>query len=321
MMPTLEELLAIKQQVEQHYIDQPGVTGIDVGYKEVGGELTDQIAVRVHVARKTDDVPADQRVPEEIHGAVTDVVERVYELHAVSVPERSLLADSKHYSPLLGGVSMGPSRAVGNSIFAGTLGAVVIDNETQARVALTNFHVAAVDATGQVGDRMVQPSRIEHGKVPQDEFGATLRLVLSDHVDGAVVSIDEDRQTSCDIAEIGSVLGTRTATLGTAVRKRGRTTELTRGSVDGISATVQVDYGPGLGVRTLRDQVSITAATSPDAVFSDHGDSGSVIVDEDGFVVALLFAGAGANTVGNPIASVLQELNVSMCTGGPDGHH
>ncbi|MFE2070548.1 hypothetical protein ACFXDH_50725 [Streptomyces sp. NPDC059467] len=45
-MPTIEELVAIKQQVEQHYLDQPGVTGIDVGYKEVGGELTDQIAVR-----------------------------------------------------------------------------------------------------------------------------------------------------------------------------------------------------------------------------------------------------------------------------------
>ncbi|MFJ9713626.1 hypothetical protein [Streptomyces sp. NPDC101234] len=321
MMPTIDELVAIKQQVEQHYIDQPGVTGIDVGYKEVGGELTDQIAVRIHVARKSDDIPADLRVPEEIHGAVTDVLERVYELHVTSLPEKSLLADAKHYSPLQGGVSMGPSRAIGGSIFAGTLGAVVIDNESQARAGLTNFHVAAVDATGQAGDRMVQPSRIEHGSVPQDEFGATLRLVLSDHVDGAVVSIDEDRQTSCDIVEIGGVRGTKTATLGMAVRKRGRTTELTRGSVDGISATVQVDYGEGLGVHTLRDQVSITAATSPDAVFSDHGDSGSAIVDEQGFVVALLFAGSGANTVGNPIASVLQELNVSMCTGGPDSHH
>ncbi|MFD9390999.1 hypothetical protein ACFWBB_09745 [Streptomyces sp. NPDC060000] len=320
-MSTIEQLVAIKQQVEQRYIDQTGVTGIDVGYKEVGGELTDQIAVRVHVARKTDDIPPDQRVPLEIHGAITDVVERAYELHVTSVPARSLLADAKHYSPLQGGVSMGPSRAIDDSIFAGTLGAVVIDNETGSRAALTNFHVAAVDSTGQVGDRMVQPSRIEHGKVPQDEFGATLRLVLSDHVDGAVVSIDEDRQTSCDVVDIGGVRGTKPAALGMAVRKRGRTTELTHGSVDGISATIQVPYGDGIGVRTLRDQVSVTAATSPDSVFSDHGDSGSVIVDEQGFVVALLFAGAGSNTVGNPIAKVLQELNVSLCTGGPDGHH
>lgn len=319
-MSTIEELVSIKKQVEQHYIGLPGVTGVDVGYKEVGGELTDLIAIRVHVARKTDDIPPDQRIPEEIHGALTDVVERAYELHVTSVPEKSLLADAKHYSPLQGGVSMGPSRSIGGRIFAGTLGAIVIDNETQARLALTNFHVAAIDATGRVGDRMVQPSRIEQGQVPLDEFGATLRLVLSDHVDGAVISIAEDRQASCGVVDIGSMPGTKPASLGMAVRKRGRTTELTHGSVDGISFTVQLDYGPGLGVRTLRDQVSITAATSTDAVFSDHGDSGSVILDEQGFVVALLFAGTGPNTIGNPFASVLQELNVSVCTSGPDGH-
>ncbi|MGW3209752.1 hypothetical protein [Streptomyces sp. NPDC001135] len=43
------------------------------------------------------------------------------------------------------------------------------------------------------------------------EFGATLRLVLSDHVDGAVISIDEDRQRSCDIVETGGVRGAKTA--------------------------------------------------------------------------------------------------------------
>ncbi|MEU8034608.1 hypothetical protein AB0C13_39695 [Streptomyces sp. NPDC049099] len=47
------------------------------------------------------------------------------------------------------------------------------------------------------------------------------------------------------------------------VGKRERTTELTHGSVDGISATIQVDYGDSIGLRTLRDQVSIAAATSP----------------------------------------------------------
>ena len=50
-------------------------------------------------------------------------------------------------------------------------------------------------------------------------------------------------------------------------------------------------------------------------MFSDHGDSGSVIVDGSGYVVALLFAGAGTNTVGNPIASVLSELNIDFAIG------
>jgi hypothetical protein len=100
-----------------------------------------------------------------------------------------------------------------------------------------------------------------------------------------------------------------------SVRKRGRTTGLTYGSVDGIAATVNVDYGDGIGQHTLSNQVSIKADTTKNALFSDHGDSGSVIVDDQGYVIGLLFAGAGAGTVANPIAAVLSELNVSMCVG------
>lgn len=316
-MPSIEELVSIKDQVTQRFLDQPGVRGIDVGFKEVGGRLTDQVAVRIHVAQKTDDIPPAQMVPAEISGAVTDVIERVYKPQVTAIPvEMPLQADTEHLTTLEGGVSMGPSRTVDDHIFAGTLGAIVIDNTTQAQAALTNFHVAAIDSSFQIGDRMAQPSRIDTGTVPADEFGALLRATLSDAVDGAVISIDAGRTTSCKIVQIGNVHGTKTAELGMSVRKRGRTTGLTHGSVDGISATIQVDYGKGIGVRTLHNQVSIASDATHNTVFSDHGDSGSVIVDDAGFVVALLFAGSGSNTVGNPIASVLAELNVSMCTQG-----
>ncbi|MEV5375068.1 hypothetical protein AB0L26_03705 [Streptomyces nondiastaticus] len=314
-MPSVAELVAVKQKVEQQFLDQPNVTGIDVGYKEVGGELTDQIAVRVHVARKTDDIPSADRVPERLEGFVTDVVERVYELQVASRPvDMTALADTRHVSTLKGGVSMGPSRVIDGSVFAGTLGAIVVDNATQAKAALTNFHVAAVDSTFEIGDRMVQPSLIDTGEAPQGEFGALLRATLSTAVDGALISIDPGRATSCEVDGIGPVRGTKKAALGMSVRKRGRTTGLTHGSVDGVSGSIQVDYGDGLGVHTLKNQVSITADASRNAMFSDHGDSGSVIVDDDGFVVALLFAGAGSSTSANPIASVLSELNISMCT-------
>src|SRR5205823_5220621 len=82
-----------------------------------------------------------------------------------------------------------------------------------------------------------------------------------------------------------------------------------------IAASVSVDYGDGLGVHTLTNQVSIAADTAHNAIFSDHGDSGSVIVDQDGYVVGLLFAGAGSSTVANPISAVLSELNISLCVG------
>ncbi len=316
-MSTLDELIAIKRRVEQQYLGQPGVTGIDVGYKVVAGVQTDELAIRVHVAEKKTKVPAGERVPKEIDGAVTDVLERRYEPQVVSEPLDVGLqvVDSGHYPTLQGGISMGPSRDVGGFIFAGTLGAVVVDNATNQHAALTNFHVACVDSTWAVGNRMVQPSRIDTGVVPTDEFGAIARAVLSAHVDGAVVSIDSGRASSAAVAEIGTIKGSKAATLGMPVRKRGRTTGLTYGSVDGLSLAVNIDYGDGIGVKTLTDQISIAADTTKNAMFSDHGDSGSVIVDDNGYVVGLLFAGAGAGTVANPIASVLSELNVSMLVG------
>src|SRR3954468_20045079 len=157
-MPSVDELIAIKQQVEEHYLGQPGVTAVDVGYKEVRGQLTDEVAIRVHVSSKRDDVPEDERVPPDIEGAVTDVLERRYELQVFAQPATvGVQADTTHLATLAGGASIGPSRVVGGSVFAGTLGAIVLDNITKQRAALTNFHVACVDNTFSNGDRMVQP--------------------------------------------------------------------------------------------------------------------------------------------------------------------
>ncbi|NUU19087.1 hypothetical protein HP550_17705 [Cellulomonas humilata] len=315
-MPSIAELVTIKERVEAEYLARPGVTGIDVGYKVVGGVQTDEVAIRVHVAKKKASVPKAQMVPSAIDGAVTDVLERTYELQVVREPmEFSAQADTTHYATLQGGISIGPSRAIGGFVFAGTLGAIVTDNVSGQKAAVTNFHVACVDSGWSVGDRQVQPSRVDTGTVPGDEFGAILRAVLSAHVDGAVLSIDPGETTAGTIVDIGTVNGTKPATLGMAVRKRGRTTGLTHGSVDGLSLSVSVDYGDGLGVHVLTDQVSIATDTAQNPLFSDHGDSGSVIVDSTGAVVALLFAGSGTNTVGNPIASVLSELNIAIPKG------
>ena len=57
------------------------------------------------------------------------MLERTYELQvAPSGSDVGLQADTTHYATLQGGISMGPSRAIGGFVFAGTLGAIVIDN-------------------------------------------------------------------------------------------------------------------------------------------------------------------------------------------------
>jgi hypothetical protein len=135
-------------------------------------------------------------------------------------------------------------------------------------------------------------------------------------VDGAVSTLS-GRPYRCEIVDLGAVHGSATAVMGAPVRKRGRTTLLTYGFVDGLSLTVNVDYGDGLGLRTLANQISIRPDTAHNPKFSDHGDSGSVVVDANMNVVGLLFAGSSdGSSVANPIAAVLTELGVTLCVGG-----
>ena len=131
----------------------------------------------------------------------------------------------------------------------------------------------------------------------------------------AAVAQQTQRGDACEIVDIGAVAGTSVASLGLAVRKRGRTTGLTYGTVDAVALTVSLDYGDGLGVVTLTDQIGI-APTAANPKFGDHGDSGSVVVNNAGEVVGLYFAGDTAGYgVANPIADVAAALNVTVCTG------
>jgi len=316
-VPSIEEIRRIKEEVEADLLKRPGVQGVDVGYKYVGGQKTGEIAIRVLVAEKKD-VPARQAVPKEIQGVKTDVIERRIVLHQfesrVPVAELEIKADTGTYDPLKGGISIGPCRAIGGFVYTGTLGAVVRDNATGNPMLLSNFHVMCVDDAWSVGDTMTQPSRVDTGTCPGGVVGSLQRAVLGGQVDAAVSS-HSARGTACEIVDIGAIDGTAAATLGMAVRKRGRTTGLTYGTVDSISLTVTVDYGDGLGNVTLTNQIGIDVDSAQSTQFGNKGDSGSVVVDGSRRVVGLYFAGSedGSFGVANPIAAVLSALDVTMC--------
>jgi hypothetical protein len=54
----------------------PGVRSLDVAYKRVGGQATDELAIRVHVERKIPMLQLDRThaLPEELEGIPLDVV-------------------------------------------------------------------------------------------------------------------------------------------------------------------------------------------------------------------------------------------------------
>jgi hypothetical protein len=317
----------VKQRIEDELLAQPGVVGVDINEKVTKGTPTGELAIVVYVKEKKpkNTLSKAETIPSEIEGIPTDVKEETIELHAlkVALDQVAPLIDATQYATLHGGMSMGPCRSVhldppdvpasGDYIFVGTLGAIVKDRNTQAVMALTNFHVACVDNGWNVGDTMCQQSRVDGGTCPADVFGSLTRATLSTHVDGAVVSINSSKSTDCSIEQIGAVKGKATATLNAAVRKRGRTTGLTYGKVNSIDASVSIPYGDGLGTHTLKNQIRIEPDTAQSAQFSDHGDSGSVVVDGNNNVIGLLFGGSPSATYANPIQYVLDELDVDLC--------
>ena len=114
------------------------------------------------------------------------------------------------------------------------------------------------------------------------------------------------------------VFDDRNSLLGLAVQKYGRTTKATHGQITGINATVNVCYEVFIifcvKQATFVDQLIIEPGT-----FSGGGDSGSLIVADDGSnrPVGLLFAGSSTQTIANRIDLVLNHFGVRIDGGEP----
>jgi len=339
MEKELEKIRKIKKKVEADLLKRPGVIAVSVGFKVVKGKKTKELAIKVHVEEKKD-VPNKEKVPKEIEGVKTDVVQRKYVPHMQLQRMLDLAPriDTTRYANLVGGMSIGPCRSIwlappdvtaaGWYLMSGTLGAVVFDVDSGDPMMLSNFHVLAVDAGWAAGDNVSQPSRGDGGACPADSVGTLQRAVLAGSTDGAVATIDTTvRSYSCQILDIGNVGGSATVSIGDAVRKRGRTTELTHGTVDDIDVTVTVPYPAGIGDVTLTDQIIIETDTAQNASFGRSGDSGSMLVTENNRIAGLYFAGTTEETapdgtviqaeghfgVVNPIGDVLTDLNIRLC--------
>ena len=152
-------------------------------------------------------------------------------------------------------------------------------------------------------------SRIEAFNIDQRARQIVARQAVdqpSPNLIDAAVAVPVDGGMTDDIHIIGPVNGVTDARLGTRVQKTGRTTEHTRGRVVGIDGQVQVNYGGGR-VATFDDQLIIEADSGD---FSAGGDSGSAIMTMDGYIVGLLYAGGGGQTIANKISHVQAILGV-----------
>jgi hypothetical protein len=99
------------------------------------------------------------------------------------------------------------------------------------------------------------------------------------------------------------------AKLGDSVFKVGRTTGLTRGTVTSVATVVgPIPYRDG--PSWFRDSFEIEGINGTQ--FSDHGDSGSAIVRDNGEIVGLLYAGNGQQTYACPMDAVFRFFDCTL---------
>jgi hypothetical protein len=232
--------------------------------------------------------------------------------------------------PIRLGCSISPTTVQ----YAGTFGCFCRDNLTGQEGILSNNHVLADVNSVAVGTTIMQPGARDGGKPGADDIAELLRFVpiqfggFPNRVDAAFATIiehgrAEDRATLYSgseepepalVMQPGSLAD---AIPGMTVFKTGRTTRHTRGRVRAVNVNnFLVDVG--VGVARFDGQVVIETDAAPQP-FGRPGDSGSLIVDEQGRPIALLFAGSasgGAGNVGitgaNPISSVTSQLGVTL---------
>ncbi len=326
-LPALEKAKSVIDRRSGEFFARPGVNAAGVSWAADGSPV---------IKLFLDSNGSIAGLPSVVEGipVVTEFSGKFYALN-VSCEERGLencdVIDAEasaaqppnqrdwHPRPVPIGVSAGHV-----DITAGTLACRV--SRGCHKYALSNAHVFANENAGVVGDHIIQPAPTDGGIDPDDVIATlyeSVPIIMStggnvrNQVDAAIAATD------------ASLVGTTTRTngygtprsetvdpaIGMTVQKYGRSSAQKSGFIDTIGAVVHVGYHEG--TARFVDQVIIKSVD--DAItFSRAGDSGSLIVVEDGAddrkPVGLLFASSSDNvlTIANPINLVLTALDVDI---------
>ena len=213
----------------------------------------------------------------------------------------------------------------------GTLGSLVTRGGVQ--YILSDNHILARSDAGIVGDAIVQPGLIDTTTcttagtntvatlsqfsnlqaLPSQNVDAAIAQVVAGKVDptGNIIYLgattDANGVPVPAPPQAGTGLAASSVAIGRAVAKSGRSTGLTCSTIEATNIATSVDYTvncDGTGTKFTTNYTNQIGVIGGD--FSGEGDSGSLIVTQDTATpVALLYAGSNTDTVGNPVAEVL----------------
>lgn len=326
------KILQAKESSKNYIMKYPNVVGVGVGRKNDDGEPS--IRVMVEKKKPLAALGREEIIPTYIHAIRTDVVQ-VGKIEA-------LQSRRSKWRPAPGGVSIGHYK-----ITAGTLGTVVRDKSSGAKLILSNNHVLANSNDAELGDPILQPGPYDGGKVGDDTIASLFRF--------APIDFGQDTGT-CPLAETYAQVGNALAKLfgskhrvtsikanpqavnyvDAAVALPMDVADVSESIIDvgAVSGTVEAFLGlevtkSGRTTETTFGTINLINATikvsyGGDKVatfenqlvsgyMSQGGDSGSLLVTRFGqAAVGLLFAGSNQATIYNPIQKVLEALHIEI---------
>jgi len=299
----MSSILEVKKAVEEIILEIDEVIGIGIS--------EDRENIIIYLIREEPDTHL--KIPNRIGGY--NVIKKVIGM----LQPRGVIDRKSKIRPVVASTSCGHYQ-----ISAGTIGYIAIDSETKLPVILSNNHVIAnVTTTKRAralqGDPVIQPGKADGGSETEDTVGFLLRWIPIDVdkkniVDGAIAVVSTPYEFGI-LDEEGNVIevkGLRTVKKGGTVYKYGRTTGKTSGKIVDVDFSGYVQYSTGdwgFFVDQILAEMEI-----------DGGDSGSLLVDDEGYAVGLVFAGS-ENPLGksycmaNKINSVFAMLDIELPSG------
>jgi hypothetical protein len=269
-----------------------GVVGVGLGNRVRKGVQTDEPCISVLVSEK---------IP----------MEKVHERNLRAIPKltrvgkRTLAIDVVELGRLQRQVFVGADIGPAQDLHAGTLGVFARDIADDSACAVTAMHVSGLAEVpnGSVASvPFSAPSRLAGNHGP---LFADLVLGTMSRIDAAKLRLHMPRPPGGTIPGFGEIAGWRPLTfpgdLRTTVFMFGAVSELQQGFI----ANTSIDL-PGEG---LESAVLVN-------IKSTDGDSGSAMVDSQGFVLGFL-VGAGDTQLGNlrvfcPVGLVFSELGCDI---------
>ena len=289
------------------------VQALAIGKKTRKGRVTGDLAIIVMVDKKRrrsklrHPVPRRVRIP-KLGWLLTDV-EEIGQLEPQTFPDR--------VRPAMPGCSIGHE----DMSTMGTFGLLVqkTPGNGSGTFVLSNTHVIALDGLAKSGDGVVQPGPDDaDGPGNNDEIATLTEWIGFDFttpgfpnmVDAAIARVTKSSSVARAFRIFtGAPKGVSDVIEeGMAVKKVGRSTDDTYGTVKHVNAKVKVRH-------MMNETTSVVIGFSNQVVcscFTDPGDSGSAVLNEDDEVIGLHASGSISTSTFNGIDDVFSLLNLTL---------